>query len=249
MFGAKKPPEAFMLWRFFHAYLLQRLMDTTHIAISALQHYAYCPRQFALIHLEQAWSDNHFTAQGNVLHERVDSQEAESRGNKRSERSVEVRSERLGLYGKLDLLEVFTDADGDKHFVPVEYKRGKRKVMDWDRIQLCAQAMCLEGMRGVSIAEGALWYWQERLREVVPLDDHLRTETLACIVAARAVLQSQITPPPTADTKRCKACSLADECAPSVVRKDRSERYAQSLFEPMSLVDEIPSDTEARHSS
>ena len=201
------------------------------IAISALQHYAYCPRQFALIHLEQAWSDNHFTAQGNMLHERVDSHEAESRGSKRSERSVEVRSEQLGLYGKLDLLEVFTQADGSKRYVPVEYKRGKRKVMDWDRIQLCAQALCLEEMRGVSVAEGALWYWQERLREVVPLDERLRMETLACIEAARAVLQSQITPPPTSDVKRCKACSLVEECAPAAARKDRSAQYAQALFE------------------
>jgi len=201
------------------------------LAISALQHYAYCPRQFALIHLEQAWSDNHFTAQGNVLHERVDSQEAETRGTKRSERSVEVRSERLGLYGKLDLLEVFTETGGSKRYVPVEYKRGKRKVMDWDRIQLCAQALCLEEMRGVLIAEGALWYWQERLREVVSFDDWLRADTVACVNAARAVLQSQVTPPPTADVKRCKACSLVDLCAPDVVRKDRSNRYAQRLFE------------------
>jgi CRISPR-associated exonuclease Cas4 len=201
------------------------------LAISALQHYAYCPRQFALIHLEQAWSDNHFTAQGNVLHERVDSQEAETRGAKRSERSVEVRSERLGLHGKLDLLEVFSEGGGVKRYVPVEYKRGKRKVMDWDRIQLCAQALCLEEMRGVQIAEGALWYWQERLREVVLIDDRLRADTVACIDSARAVLQSQVTPPPTADVKRCKACSLVDLCAPDVVRKDRSIRYAQTLFE------------------
>lgn len=205
-------------------------MDTL-IAISALQHYAYCPRQFALIHLEQAWSDNHFTAQGNVLHERVDSQEAETRGSKRSERSVEVRSEALGLYGKLDLLEVFSPTDGSKSYIPVEYKRGKRKAMDWDRIQLCAQVLCLEEMRGVSIAEAALWYWQERLREVVAIDGRLRADTLACIDAARTVLQSQITPPPTLEVKRCKACSLIDECAPAVVRKDRSVRYAETLFE------------------
>lgn len=205
-------------------------MDTP-LAISALQHYAYCPRQFALIHLEQAWSDNHLTAQGNVLHERVDSQEAETRGAKRSERSVEVHSERLGLHGKLDLLEVFSEGGGVKRYVPVEYKRGKRKVMDWDRIQLCAQALCLEEMRGVQVAEGALWYWQERLREVVLIDDRLRADTVASIDSARAVLQSQVTPPPTADIKRCKACSLVDLCAPDVVRKDRSIRYAQTLFE------------------
>lgn len=144
---------------------------------------------------------------------------------------MEVRSERLGLHGRLDLLEVFTQADGSRRYVPVEYKRGKRKVMDWDRIQLCAQALCLEEMRAVSIADGALWYWQERLREVVVLDEHLRTETLVCIDAARAVLQSRNTPPPTSDTKRCKACSLIDECVPALIRKDRSVEYAQALFE------------------
>jgi CRISPR-associated exonuclease Cas4 len=209
------------------------LIEVQAIAISALQHYAYCPRQFALIHLEQAWSDNHFTAQGNVLHERVDSQEAETRGNKRSERSVQVHSERLGLHGKLDLLEILKDTDGSKRYIPVEYKRGKRKVMDWDRIQLCAQAMCLEEMRGVTVAEGALWYWQERLREVVALDAPLRAQTLACIENARSVLKSQITPAPTTDTKRCKACSLMDDCAPAMVRSDRSAHYVQTLFEPM----------------
>lgn len=112
----------------------------------------------------------------------------------------------------------------------MEYKRGKRKVMNWDRLQLCAQALCIEEMRGVSITEGALWYWQERLREVVVLDERLRTETLVCVDAARAVLQSQTTPLPTADIKRCKACSLVDECAPAVARKDKSAQYADALF-------------------
>jgi CRISPR-associated exonuclease Cas4 len=86
-------------------------------------------------------------------------------------------------------------------------------------------------MRAVSISEGALWYWQERLREVVVLDEHLRTETLICIDAARAVLQSRNTPPPTSDIKRCKACSLIDDCVPALIRKDRSVEYAQALFE------------------
>lgn len=207
---------------------------TTLLAISALQHYAYCPRQFALIHLEQAWSDNHFTAQGNVLHERVDSQERETRGTRRSERAVQVSSERWGLHGKLDLLEITQLGAGALRYLPVEYKRGKRKVMDWDRIQLCAQALCLEEMRGVQISEGALWYWQERVREIVPLDATLRSTTVACIEAAAQVLQNQKTPPPTKEVKRCKACSLVEECAPHVVRNDRSQRYAQQLFEPQS---------------
>jgi CRISPR-associated exonuclease Cas4 len=202
------------------------------LPISALQHFAYCKRQFALIHLEQAWSDNHFTAEGNILHARVDRQEAETRGAKNSERSVAVHSERLGLHGRLDLLEVFSERGGFKRYVPVEYKRGKRKVMEWDRIQLCAQALCLEEMLGVEIAEGALWYWQERLREVVLIDERLRADTRDCIDGARVVLMSQVTPAPSADAKLCKACSLVDICAPDVVRKDHSAEYSQKLFEP-----------------
>jgi CRISPR-associated exonuclease Cas4 len=203
------------------------------LPISAIQHFAYCQRQFALIHLEQAWSDNHFTAQGSILHARIDSQAAETRGDKRSERAVEVYSERMGVYGKLDLLEVFSESGGLKRYVPVEYKRGRRKVMHWDRVQLCAQALCLEEMLGVSVAEGALWYWQERLREAVSIDERLRADTLAYIEAARALFISQVTPPPTSDAKLCNACSLVELCAPGVVRKDRSVRYAQALFEPL----------------
>ncbi len=126
------------------------------IFISALQHYAYCPRQFALIHIEQVWAENFFTAEGNLLHERVDSCEPEQRCNVRFERSVAVKSQQLHLTGKLDLLEI-EGKPATKYF-PVEYKRGKPKKEDWDKIQLCAQALCLEEMREINIEEGAMWY-------------------------------------------------------------------------------------------
>lgn len=200
------------------------------ISISALQHFSYCPRQFALIHLENAWSDNCFTAQGAVLHQRADSKEANSRGPKRSERSVEVQSSKLGIHGKLDLLEIFSDEGGMPRYVPVEYKRGRRKVMDWDRIQLCAQGLCLEEMLGVTVRCGALWYWQERLREPVTFDNRLRSETAVCIEAARFALESKITPPPTDNKNLCKACSLVNLCIPDVARVDRSTKYVSLLF-------------------
>jgi len=120
--------------------------DTNTIMLSALQHYAYCPRQFALIHIEQVWAENYFTAQGKLLHERVDSYEPEQRGNTRYERSVAVISHRLKINGKLDLLEI--EGKPPNKYFPVEYKRGKPKLEDWDKIQLCAQALCLEEMRG-----------------------------------------------------------------------------------------------------
>ena len=203
-------------------------MEIDTIAISALQHVAYCPRQFALIHLEQAWEENYFTAQGKVLHERVDAAEPEQRGNVRFERAVSVYSAMLGLSGKLDLLEIAGKTD--KQYFPVEYKRGKPKVEDWDRIQLCAQAMCIEEMRGVKITGGAMWYWQERKREHVQIDSTLREVTLAAIAHAREILASYKTPMPTLNKSRCKACSLKEICAPDVLRKDYSAQYVVSMF-------------------
>lgn len=204
------------------------MLEADSISISALQHVAYCPRQFALIHVEQAWEENYFTAQGKVLHERVDAAEPEQRGNVRFERAVSVYSAELGIRGKLDLLEI--EGKSDQKYFPVEYKRGKPKVEDWDRIQLCAQALCLEEMRGVTITEGAMWYWQERKREQVLINGALREVTLAAIQLARDILASGKTPMPTIHKPRCKACSLKDICAPDALRKDHSVPYVEQLF-------------------
>ncbi len=198
------------------------------VLISALQHYAYCPRQFALIHVEQVWAENYFTAHGNVLHERVDSCEPEQRGNVRYERGVAVKSQHLRLTGKLDLLEI-EGKPANKYF-PVEYKRGKPKTEEWDKIQLCAQALCLEEMREVQIDEGALWYWQVRKREPVIFDKALRQNTNLIIEGAHNVLATGVTPPPTTQIKRCKACSLIDLCEPSTFSTDRSTAYMNELF-------------------
>lgn len=206
-----------------------------YLALSALQHYAYCPRQCALIHTEQVWADNLFTAQGNALHERVDSGAAEQRGNVRSERAVQLLSHAYKLTGKMDLLEVettFAEAGKlvNKSYFPVEYKRGKPKVHDWDRIQVCAQALCIEEMRGVSVSEAAIWYWEVRRREAVVIDARLREVTIATIASAHALLAARTTPPPTSDIKRCKACSLLDICQPVLLRNDRSVAYVKALF-------------------
>jgi CRISPR-associated exonuclease Cas4 len=206
-------------------------MDEHRLALSALQHFAYCPRQCALIHTEQAWADNFFTAQGNALHERVDQGVPEQRKGVRFERSVSVESEVYRLHGKLDLLEIETNPETkDKRYFPVEYKRGKPKIEDWDRIQLCAQALCIEEMRLTTVTAGAIWYWQERKREQIAIDDSLRATTLQVIEATRLMLHSQITPAPTTQKSRCKACSLLDICQPSVFRLDRSAKYVEQLF-------------------
>lgn len=204
------------------------IVDDNTIAISALQHYAYCPRQFALIHIEQVWAENHFTAEGRLLHERVDSGVAEQRRGTRFERGVLLLSQRYQLTGKMDLLEI--ESGEPLRYFPVEYKRGKPKVEDWDRIQLCAQALCIEEMRNTQVTEGAIWYWEVRRREPITIDDALRAATLAVIEGAHALLASGKTPPPIDDKKRCKACSLVDLCGPDTFRRDHSSGYINDLF-------------------
>lgn len=198
------------------------------IMLSALQHYAFCPRQFGLIHVEQVWADNRYTAEGNILHERVDSGVAEQRKNVRYERGVMLKSQQYGLTGKMDLLEI--EAGDPPRYLPVEYKRGKPKVQDWDRIQVCAQALCIEEMRDTTVSQGAIWYWEVRRREVVQINDSLRASTIAAIEASHAILQTGKTPPPTDDVKRCRACSLVDLCEPDTFRRDRSRAYIAELF-------------------
>ena len=204
--------------------------DSDHpIFISALQHYAYCPRQFALIHVEQAWEENRFTAEGKLLHERVDSGVAEQRGAVRSERGVLLKSQQYKLTGKMDLLEVEQLNNGQK-YIPVEYKRGKPKVEDWDRIQLCAQALCIEEMRNTTVVEGAIWYWEVRRRTSVLIDEVLRKSTVAAINGAHELMRAGKTPEPITDKQRCRACSLKELCNPDAFRQDTSSQYVDTLF-------------------
>lgn len=200
--------------------------DKRLISLSALQHYAFCPRQCALIHNEQAWAENFLTAQGKVLHERVDSSEPEVRKGIRFERTVHVAAEKLGISGILDLVERDLKTGELK---PVEYKRGKPKLEPIDEIQLCAQALCLEEMTGQTINEGALWYMQTRHRLPIIFSTKLRTKTLATIAEVRSLLNSGTTPLPKY-SKRCKACSLIDLCQPQLLERDRSKGYVVGVF-------------------
>ena len=201
--------------------------DMRLIPLSALQHYAFCPRQCALIHNEQAWAENYLTAQGKALHERVDSGEPETRRGVRFERTVHVSEEKLGISGVLDLVEVEMKTGRLK---PVEYKRGKPKPDPMDEIQLCAQGLCLEEMTEQTVSEGALWYMQTRHRVPVVFSDDLRTQTLATIAAVRELLNGGQTPPPDYG-KRCKACSLVDVCQPKLLgKRDKSKNYIEELF-------------------
>lgn len=200
--------------------------DLPTIPLSALQHYAFCPRQCALIHNEQVWAENYLTAQGRALHERVDAGEPETRKGVRYERSVHVAAEKLGVSGIIDLVEHDLQSGCLK---PVEYKRGKPKPTAMDEIQLCAQALCLEEMTGQSIAEGALWYGQTRHRVPVVFSGSLKAQALATIADVRQLLQSGMTPSPEYG-KHCRACSLMEICQPVLLERDKSMRYVEGLF-------------------
>lgn len=196
------------------------------VPLSALQHYAFCPRQCALIHNEEVWSENYLTAAGRLMHERVDSGEPEVRKGIRYERTVHVSAPELGITGILDLLEI-EQKSGQMR--PVEYKHGRSKASDVDRIQLCAQALALEEMRKVAIPYGAIWYGATKRREMVDFDAALRDKTLTTIADTRDLLISGATPKPSYG-KHCKACSLQEICEPQLFLTDKSERYVQALF-------------------
>jgi CRISPR-associated exonuclease Cas4 len=200
--------------------------DVRLIPLSALQHYAFCPRQCALIHNEQVWADNYLTAHGQLLHQRVDSGDPETRKGIRYERGIVVNAPLLGLTGKLDLLEKEIDTG---KLTPIEYKRGRPKKSDCDSVQLCAQVLCLEEMTGQHITQGALWYWQTRKREPVAINAALRKRTLGLISAINELFTGGCTPRAIYG-KHCKACSLIDICNPLLSQQDPSIDYMKNLF-------------------
>lgn len=177
--------------------------------LSALQHLLYCERQCALIHVEQIWSENRFTAEGRAAHKRVHTGGHETRDGVRIARDVALRSLRLGLVGKADVVEFHNGTP-----YPVEHKRGHNKANNCDRVQLCAQALCLEEMMGKPVLEGALFYGEPRRRTVVPLEPALREETEAAALRLHDLLKAGITPPAVYDKAKCDRCSLVDVCKP-----------------------------------
>lgn len=185
------------------------------IPISGLQHVMFCEHQYALIHIEQYWEENRFTAEGRVLHERVDAEHHESRRLFRQEYGMAIRSLERGLIGKCDLVELYlTPEKKVAEAVPVEFKRGKNKEEDVDRIQLCAQAFCLEEMFEVPIAVGQLYYLQEHRRTTVNIDGPLRKKTIELIARIWQIQASGITPPAIYENRKCDRCSLFEGCMP-----------------------------------
>ena len=214
--------------------------DEDLVMLSALQHWLFCKRQCALIHVECAWAENRLTADGRVLHERVDERKSETRRTLRQATAVRLVSRRLGIAGVADMVEFhLADSERDATGVkvatalpglsgfwrpfPVEYKRGKPKTHRADEVQLCAQAMCLEEMLGVSIPAGALFYGEPRRRTDVAFDAELRRLTED---AARGVheLRTFCETPPPEFGKWCASCSLIEDCRPKLVASHRSAK-------------------------
>ena len=188
------------------------------IPLSALQHYLYCPRQCALIHIERMWAENRQTAEGRLLHDRADKPEVESRHGIRTITAMPLSAPELGIVGVADVVEFRSGASGELPF-PVEYKRGRPKRHRADEVQLCAQALCLESMFSCSVREGALFYGKTRRRKPVGFDDELRQQTLETIQATRNMIHRGQTPTAVYSAKRCDACSLIDLCQPKLLAK------------------------------
>ncbi len=195
--------------------------DADLIPISALQHFLYCPRQCALIHLEQQWAENRHTAEGRLLHERSDQPQVERRKGVRTVTAMPLLHLELGVTGVADVVE-FHQVEGGEQAFPVEYKRGRPKAHSADEVQLCAQGLCLEFMLGRPVTSGALFYGKTRRRKDVVFDDALRALTQQTIADTRAMMFSRATPTAVYDSKRCDACSLIDLCQPRWLSRGQS---------------------------
>ena len=207
-----------------------KFSDSALLPLSGLQHYLFCERQCALIHTENAWGENIFTAEGRQLHEKAHEPGIERRKGLKIARELSLKSLRLGLSGKADIVEFYREGKIWRPF-PVEYKRGKPKKNRCDEVQLCAQAMCLEEMLDVEIPCGAIFYGKTRRRLDVEIDIALRVLTTETAAAYHRLVESGITP--VAEySKRCESCSLKFICQPKGTAHRSVARYLGNIMRP-----------------
>lgn len=198
------------------------------VPLSALEHWIYCPRQCGLIHLEQAFEENIYTARGQALHHLVDTPGYEIKAGVRVERALPIWSDHYNLIGKADLVEFHPDG----MVYPVEFKHGAKRQKLHDDIQLAAQAMCLEEMLGDPVSKGAIFHASSHRRREVNVTPELKQLVLDTADAIRAMLSSGKLPPPANDA-RCNACSLKDICQPeALAQRDRQHQQRLALFNP-----------------
>lgn len=210
-----------------------------YLQLAGIQHYAFCPRQWALIHTEEQWSENVLTYGGQKLHKNVDDPEfSESRGDVIVSRSVPLHSHKLRLYGIADMVEFIRDdvngielarRTGRWRPRPVEYKYGQSKLPSCDRVQLCAQAICLEETFYTKIHEGHIFYGRPRRREVVLLSDELRQETMQLVEGMYRYHAAGVTPP-AKYRKACERCSLIEVCVPTLSQRQTVSQYLDRML-------------------
>jgi len=199
------------------------------IQLSALQHYVFCPRQCALIHVDDVWNDNVFTVRGNILHEKVDTDTYETRGTLKTVRALKIHSFRLGLAGKCDVVE-FRETKEGIEILPVEFKAGQPKQNISDEVQLCAQALCLEEMLNTRVMRGAFFYGKIRRRVQMELGDELRRRTEEIIAAVHDVVERKFIPQAKYEPK-CRSCSLEDVCQPKAMNERKLLNYLKELYQ------------------
>lgn len=201
--------------------------DHELIPLSALEHFSYCPRQAALIHLEAVWEENVFTLRGRYVHETADLPGEEREDGVRVERALPLYSRRLGLVGRADIVEFHGDIP-----YPVDYKHGPKRRREHDDLQLCGQAVCLEEMMGVPVPKGAIYHASSRRRREVEFDAALRRRLEEAVAELRRLLGQSRLPPAVADA-RCRHCSLAVACLPEATSPSpRLARYLMRLWQP-----------------
>jgi CRISPR-associated exonuclease Cas4 len=210
------------------------------LLLSGIQHFAFCKRQWALIHIEQQWQENLRTIEGQILHEKThDHTIKEKRGDLIISRGMAIFSRSLGLSGVCDVVEMHKASDGLKIFgregtykpIPIEYKRGKPKEDESDIVQLCAQVICIEEMLLCHIPEAFLFYGETKRRIKVIIDSELR-ESVKTIVKEMHQLYERRYTPKVKPTKACKACSLSEICMPRLCKNSSAVSYIkQNILE------------------
>ena len=213
--------------------------EEDYLPLSGLQHFVFCRRQWALIHIEQQWAENYWTVDGDILHEKAhDPEKRERRGDLLITRGMPVHSPTLGVSGQCDVVEFRRDDRGaalpgeEGLWVPfpVEYKRGRPKEHQADELQLCAQAMCLEEMLCCPVPAGALFYGEPRRRTEVVFTDELRERVRSCLEEMHQYYDRQYTPK-VHPNKGCAACSLKDLCMPGMLKKKPVSDYLKEAME------------------
>lgn len=209
--------------------------EEDYLMLSGIQHFAFCRRQWALIHIEQQWQENERTAEGELLHERAhDTWATEKRSDVITSRGLPVQSRTMGISGSCDIVEFHRAEEGVPLYghgglfrvYPIEYKRGKPKDIPIDMLQLTAQAMCLEEMLSAEIAEGAIYYGEIRHREKILFTEDLRTQVRKYFQEMHQLFDKQYTPN-VKWSKSCNACSLKDICMPKLGKTPSVKEYVR----------------------